>query len=306
MSFMVNPWRYAAAAIPVPTTTHWRIVPHGGYNGDAVFIAELEWASSAGGANLATGGTPSNLSGTLTGPIGQAFDGNTGTWANTSADNSDLTDYGYIFASAITPYEVRVQAGTSFFTVAPVGFTVQFSMDSGATWESYCIFTGIGTFTSAEKKTFVLPALSIVTGLGRANARGWRINCTADNGAGQVNMAELSFSATSGGASLTPAGYTCSASHNSFSRPAAQAFDGNNATIWSTNNNAVGRLGAVFSTPTDIAEARITMISTNDTAAPKDFTVQYSEDCVTWVTAATFTGINTGWVAATARAFSVP
>lgn len=284
----------------------WRIVPHAPYRGDAVFMGQIAMASSAGGANLCTGGTPFGTN--LTGTIANCFTGNLADFCNGSADTGDTATFGYAFASAVTIREVRLTSTTTaaLFNQMPIGFTLQASTDGGTTWTSQYIVTGITPWASGgQTQTFTFSPVTITTGLGRGNAIGWRLNATTDNGAGEVALSELIFATTAGGPAITGGGFTCSASHNAFLRPALQAFDGSLSTIWSTNNNVSGRIGRIFSARGNIAEVRAAPDGGRVSSGPQNFTIQYTEDGVNWVTVLTQTGVS-GWVASTYKTFAVP
>jgi len=303
MTWLTNPYRFADPT-PAPVIVQdWRLIPHGPQHRDSVFIADIEMAATVGGANLCAGGTASSTG--MTGTAANAFDGSQSTYCNTAANSSDLAAYIYHFATPVSIGEVRLlmtNSGT-FHEQGPLGFSLQASGDGGSTWQTMALVTGLAAWTLAESRAFTIGAVPLVTGLGRSNARGWRVNTTAIPGSGQLEIAEIIFAATAGGSAIAGAGYGASACHNGFTRPASQAFDANTSTIWSPNNTTIGRVARFFSAAQDIAEVRIAAGSTAN-RAPGDFTVQFTEDGVNWTTALTQTGV-TGWSSGSYQTFAV-
>ncbi len=303
MTWLTNPYRFGAPVVPV-VALDWRLVPHGPQHRDSVFIADIEMAATAGGPNLCTGGTASSTG--MTGTAANAFDGSQATYCNTAANSSDLATYRYTFAAPVSIGEVRLfmTNSSTFHEQGPLGFSLQASADGGATWVTVALVTGLAAWSLAESRAFAITPVAMPVGLGRSNARGWRVNTTAvAGGSGQVEIAEIIFAATVGGSAIAGAGYGASACHNGFVRPASQAFDANTSTIWSPNNTTVGRIARFFSAAQDIAEVRIAAGSTAN-RAPGDFTVQFTEDGVNWTTALTQTGV-TGWSSGSYKTFTV-
>lgn len=302
MTWLINPYRFGIPFAPV-IVQDWRLIPHGPQHRDSVFIADIEMAATVGGANLCTGGTASSTG--MTGTAANAFDGSQATYCNTAANSSDLATYRYTFSAPVSIGEVRLLMTNSstFHEQGPLGFSLQASGDGGSTWQTMALITGLAAWTLAESRAFTIGAVPLVTGLGRSNARGWRVNTTAIPGSGQLEIAEIIFAATAGGSAIAGAGYGASACHNGFVRPASQAFDANTSTIWSPNNTTIGRVARFFSAAQDIAEVRIAAGSTAN-RAPGDFTVQFTEDGVNWTTALTQTGV-TGWSSGSYKTFAV-
>ncbi|MBZ9934342.1 discoidin domain-containing protein [Mesorhizobium sp. BR1-1-5] len=146
-------------------------------------------------------------------------------------------------------------------------------------------------------------------GGGGSGHRYWRISCTAVDGGARVAIAEILMRTTAWGANVATGG-TASASDASFGA-AANAFDGNPATVWRANS-ATATITYDFGSGNakDIQQVVIKAFPTVPTESPKDFTIQYSDDSSSWTTLATITG-QTGWSGALpadtigeARAFS--
>lgn len=116
--------------------------------------------------------------------------------------------------------------------------------------------------------------------------RYWRVYVTAVNGSSIVGLTELEFRSSSGGADLTGAGTAISGGDFSGTLAKAKAFD-NGAGEWASNA-LPGWIGYDFGgSPVDVVEISI-KIRTTDPAndvlqSPKTFSVDYSDDGVTFV-----------------------
>lgn len=86
------------------------------------------------------------------------------------------------FASAINYNYLKI-TGSSGATYSPSNFTIQYS-DNGSTWTTFSTQTGV-TWSSLETKVYDIS--------GAGSHVYWRINITANNGASQVSINELSF-----------------------------------------------------------------------------------------------------------------
>ncbi|QUN28696.1 discoidin domain-containing protein [Cupriavidus sp. KK10] len=94
---------------------YWRFVPQLNGGGSVYTVSSLILRSSAGGANLATGGTAigSNYQGSF--PIGNAFDGNDSTRAISSNLNSSPIGYQLSSAADIVEYAIYGRNDNSSF-----------------------------------------------------------------------------------------------------------------------------------------------------------------------------------------------
>lgn len=120
--------------------------------------------------------------------------------------------------------------------------------------------------------------------------RYWRIIMPST---GYYVVGELSFRTTAAGANAAVGGtpFARSESGNAFATStAAQAYDNNSVTAWSSSNNAANEhLGYDFVTAKDIVEIAITSQNGGDgAAAPTSGNVQWSDDNVTYTTVSSF------------------
>lgn len=114
----------------------------------------------------------------------------------------------------------------------------------------------------------------------------WRLNVTsiANPPTGAVKIAELQFYDASGSALAT--GGTASASTTGGGTTAAQAFDANFSTYWQSTTIPAW-LRYQFASAVDVRTVRL-IWGDIWPYAPKDFTIDYSDDGSSWTTAGTF------------------
>ena len=118
----------------------------------------------------------------------------------------------------------------------------------------------------------------------------WRILENTSTSQGALSAAEISMAATNGGANQCTGG-TAFASSTYGGYPASNAFDGDPSTFWSSNGNSIGvYIGYQFASPVDVVE--LVILPRPDYLADgqgfRNFSLQYSDDGVTYTTAATF------------------
>lgn len=136
----------------------------------------------------------------------------------------------------------------------------------------------------------------------------WRVNITANNGGIYVCIPELSFLDASGNnnSGLFVNRLFSSQFVDSADNSAVAAFDGSTLTQWTNAMTSAEYLGMHFSVP--IAIDRVTLTASligQGTYAPKNFTIDYSDDGINWTTAVTVLN-QTGWGTAETRSFDIP
>lgn len=115
--------------------------------------------------------------------------------------------------------------------------------------------------------------------------RYWRVNVTASQAGGNIAIGELEFRATIGGAAQNGGSVIKSIEQPGFS--ATNAYDASVATAWASNNTIPAWIGRDYGgSPVNVLEVMIQAWSdtTYWSLAPRDFTVDYSDDAVTWTT----------------------
>jgi hypothetical protein len=196
--------------------------------------------------------------------------------------------------------ERRVIQATTTPTRAAICAFLDYS-DDGVSWTTRGHLFSSTEYTTAEAREFVVSPL----GAGRATAKLWGVEFTANNGGGNTRVGELEFRASSGGANLATGGYAGgSNSANGLTNQANQAFDGN-LTTRAGFAALPGRLHYNFANapnPTHYAIRAPNGFANTD--APRDWSVYYSLDGITRTTVATVSG-QTGWANSEIREFAL-
>lgn len=236
-----HPRRSVAAAPPAgASATYWRVNCMRCAS-DIMAIAELEFRSSVGGANLATGGTAISGNGN-DGIPGNAYDGNGATaWSqnpllgvNADADNGGAGPWlGYAFTSAVTIEEISITAMTGGAqNRAPRVIALDYSTDSGSTWVRYKRFAEQAAWGAGETRVFSDATLQALPSTPWTDAhRYWRLLFTAGVSGSSIAFNEFELRATAGGANMC-IGKTATAENTGFGLPAPNAIDGNTSTIY--------------------------------------------------------------------------
>lgn len=126
----------------------------------------------------------------------------------------------------------------------------------------------------------------------------WRINVSANNGSGFLQIAEIEMRIAYGGVDQCTGG-TATASGQFSSFAPSLAFDNDNATRW-CSNISTGWIRYQFSSPVDIIEYTIRAHTADNASAPRDWTFEYSDDGTNWTVAETRTGYR-AWVVSETR-----
>jgi hypothetical protein len=246
-------------------------------------VSELEFAQL--GAAAHGGGTASATSSFGGFPASNAIDGSTSTsWVASSGALPQrlIIDFG----SPVDVNVVRVKGRSS--TVYPTTFTVDYS-SNGSTWTTGWTVTGADDSSYADT-ALPYPDPACTAGLKPL----WRINTTATE-SGTLAVNEIEMRGTVSGADLTGAGRPwCQTT--GFGLPVSNAFDNNTSTTYHASGGASGIIGYEFTDSVTVAELYIYPRSGTPAQAPKNFTLQYSADGVTWTTAMS-PAAQTGWTA---------
>src|SRR6185312_4564472 len=131
----------------------------------------------------------------------------------------------------------------------------------------------------------------------------WRLFCTDNNGGSTyIEIDEVEFRATSGGSDQVPAmsSNNGAGSGSSAARPVGssqlgagneiyRAFDNTTAPFnaWASSGTTNQYVGALLATPIAVQEILV-RAGADTTNAPKNMTLDYSDDGVTWTTQKTF------------------
>lgn len=137
----------------------------------------------------------------------------------------------------------------------------------------------------------------------------WRVYVTDNNGAGLISIPELQFRTIAGEYQLPFGGTSVYGTQNGSGNPdnlADAAFDGNAGSKWTSAGNVPDYLGYHF--PTAIAPVQVSILgpiaANGPTFAPKNFTIDWSDNGTSWNTVASITN-QTAWGSIEERLFNV-
>ncbi len=136
----------------------------------------------------------------------------------------------------------------------------------------------------------------------------WRVLLSGADVSGAYQLcSDLQMRAVSGGADQCDGG-TASASNTQSGYPVTNAFDANNATLWSsgTSGTTTEWVAYQFLAPVDVQEVSYMSNTLASNRGPTEMKLQYSDD-PSWtspITVKTWSGI-TGWLAGVAKTFTV-
>jgi len=139
------------------SSTQWRMYMEFNTSGTSLLInvAEFQMASSIGGANQLTGGTPTgNVAAGAGSAITNAFDGNPATMARWTGQYRSICTY--TTASALVAKELRAQGSVAVGGDNPGDLRLQLPDGSGGAWRVAAALTGIAPWTSSEWKSVVV------------------------------------------------------------------------------------------------------------------------------------------------------
>lgn len=134
---------------------YWRLNFAAGTNGNNPAVAEIAMHTTAGGSNVATGGTAGGTSINASFPAANAFDGNTSTDCQTTASTATIS-YQFASAQAIVEYTVTASASLAS-SYGPMNWTFEYSDDGSAWTVAAYVRAQIGWGTS-ETRTFPVNA----------------------------------------------------------------------------------------------------------------------------------------------------
>jgi len=295
---VVNPfWR---SPVVVGPRRYCRLMWMGSEDGVFQTVAEIEFAATPSGADLATGG--SVIASTRIVNPANAFDNNTSTLAVRVA-TSDLDDLwiGYDFTAPVTVQEVRITAEATDFNRTPTAFFVQVS-DDNVTWQTVCLHVTSTAWTTGQVRAFAVPGSFEVMNT-RETARVWRINVSNNHGNATTAWFDTTYMQSSGGANLATGGVPFSDNCEGQSFPPANAFNGTLTDRFSSNFGTVPVfLWYCFSTAPNPTHITLASGNTRQDAMPEAFTVDWTADGTNWNTVASFTGVPS-WGASVRREY---
>lgn len=132
---------------------YWRVVYTGNQGNVNSAATEVQFRGSAGGSNLASGGTPLAVATYPGEGISNAFDGST---ANPASPLGKYGTFGYDFGSAVTINEVAITSRSSFNDTMPNGIVVQSSND-GKRWFDEWTVSSIASWSATQTRVYTRP-----------------------------------------------------------------------------------------------------------------------------------------------------
>ncbi len=233
-------------------------------NDDANSIAEIEFHTSVGGANVLAGGTASASSiSSSTYPASAAVDGNVSTfWV--SQDNpisyaAENTWWGYDFGAGngiagVAELKITPRNDAYYYETVTSG-QIAYS-DDGTNWFGYGVLATPATWASGVAQTLAVTAYAGYDGT--TAYADWRVFMDGNDGDPNDNtaIAELEFHSTVGGANIISGG-TATASSDYSGTSVPLAIDGNITTFWASNAQPCWYEYA-FASPVVVLEVKIT------------------------------------------------
>lgn len=190
-------------------------------------------------------------------------------------------------------------------------FELQYSDDNTA-WTTVMSVSGITWSSSRQMKVYYRPAYSppSYSGSPHGSHLYWRLAIDGvQNSAVAAAVGEVEFRATPGGADLCSGGTATADAIFSGSYPASNAFDNNDATLWSSTNKGsfnTAWLKYQFAAPVSVAEVAVKARSDGFShTSPREIKVQWSDDNVVWTTAWSIEN-QTSWSVSQLRVFTDP
>jgi hypothetical protein len=256
-------------------------------------ISEVEFRTTPGGSNAATGGTASASGNLDTRVPANCFDGSgTTVWLSTSFTPNTPAWIAYAFASAVTIVEVAIKPTNSGnINRFPHLFAVQYSTDSGTTWHTQWTVAGATASTTATQ-TFTDPSYgaSPPAATPDGDHAYWRLNITDTSGHDYCEVNDVEFRRVPGGVTIAVGGTATADSEIASSVAPQYAFDDRDATEWLSLGTLPHWIAYHFPDPVSVAQVAIRSPNSNLSRFPKDFQVQYSDTGSSWTTAWSVTG----------------
>lgn len=288
---------------------YWRIRPTansaGITNGD-VRIQDIEFRTSAGGADVTGSGTASANSNYSGETAANAFDSVVRTYWRATLSTTQWIKYDFGAGQDKDIVEVAIAADAANPGNAPATFFIEWSDDNTA-WTTWGSYSGITGWYAGQRRTFQASG-EVSTPTVPASARFWRIVATAlqaGNTFTSMRIGEMQLRSSAGGADLTGSGTAIGGTNQTGGLP-ANAFDNNTTTEFMSNADSnTWWLGYDFGSGVShqIVEFVLQAEDTSATTAPTAFILQRSSDGHGWNTNDSYSGQS--WTAGETKTFSI-
>lgn len=300
---------------PYGTHIYWRVFIETNH-GDASFnlIAGIRFLDIDSVEIPATGGTAFGSDNDVDAEPDKAFDGDPNTYFASNA-NAGVNDYiGYEYSSVVGVAGVAVLTQTASnltpdFPRMPKAVKLQYS-DDGISYTD--AFSDI-IYNNLSNHEYILP----LAAPGAGQHLGWRAFFVDNNGNASMNMEELEFRGSIGGADLVPAqtwnigdstGRVIGSSIESIGNLGFTVFDDSTGD-WFASGNTNHWLGFMFESPISVAQVSLQAIvganATQLARMPNNVHIDYTDDFVTWTQASTTDTLGT-WTAGEVKTITVP
>ena len=275
---------------------YWRLELDNGLGGSRYVVGRVGLFTEIGGTDLAQGAAvsaSSNFSGYVP---GNAVDGNDDSfWVTNQGFQSLDIDLGAGGEQEILYLLIQGSDKSGSENAGTV--RLRYS-DDGVSWTTYLEANSVPW--AYEGHMFYFDGDGVFGVAGQI----WRLHITAINGASRADIREIQLRSTVGGSDITSPSHSQPFCDQHFSGYLGyNAFDNANS-IWASNSTS-GIIGYNLRPENAAAIAQVLITVGNASEAPKDFTIEKSDDGgLTFTTVKTLAG-ETGWSAGVARAYNL-
>ena len=275
---------------------YWRVYTTSNSGGVfAISIAVLEYHTSIGGGQAATGGTASASSTGGGFVASNAFDADPNTFWASSNPSDDWIQYDMGSGNSLDLAEVKICARNDAFSAESPAYFMLLSSDDGTTFYFRAAFVAAG-WSAGSCQSFTMPTQTAFSG----GFRCWRLVVTSNNSGGAHtrvggSTARLSSSTPT---DLTPSVFLIDGV--SGNQPPLHLVDTDisSASVYATTDGGYPRYVVFdFGSGNTAPVTSMSFTSRNDgsfwtSESPQDGSIEYSTDCSSWTQIATFSSLS--------------